>query len=315
MKKFIFLIKKYWNMGLIKSFKFIIDSIIRPFIPFIHNVRWKLLSNINSYIGITDKQYVNDLVVSLTSFPARINTVHTSIESLLMQNLKPNKVILWLSNEEFPNKESDLPNNLLNLKNYGLSIKWCENIGSYKKLIPALRELKNSIIITADDDLYYHPKMVERLYFSYIENPYLIHCHRVTKFYKEDNQFKAIAGGYDVYKMPTFLHKLTGGAGTCYPPGCFYKDVCNIELIRKLIPTNDDIWFWVMTSLNGRKCNIIKNSCNALYFVKNSQETALNYNNDSGENLFWKQLSKIFNQYPEFKNLLNQEWNQMCKTL
>ena len=57
----------------------------------------------------------NDVIVSLTSYPPRIKTVHLTIESLLMQTQRVKKILLWLSPEEFPNKEDDLPSELLNL--------------------------------------------------------------------------------------------------------------------------------------------------------------------------------------------------------
>ena len=59
------------------------------------------------------KPYQPKLIVSLTSFPARINTVHQVIESLLNQTKKADKIILWLAPEQFPNGEKDLPEKLL----------------------------------------------------------------------------------------------------------------------------------------------------------------------------------------------------------
>ena len=57
-----------------------------------------------------------ELIVSLTSYPARIDTVNQTIETLLNQSLCPDKVILWLAPEKFPNREADLPQQLLDLR-------------------------------------------------------------------------------------------------------------------------------------------------------------------------------------------------------
>ena len=73
------------------------------------------------------------IVVSLTSFPARIPTLYITVSSLLNQSMKPDKVVLYLAKEQFPNLENDLPENLLRLKEFGLSIRWCNDIRSYKK--------------------------------------------------------------------------------------------------------------------------------------------------------------------------------------
>ena len=96
------------------------------------------------------------IIVSLTSYPARIDVVNTTIESILNQSLKANRIILWLAPEQFPNKEKDLPDKLIKLKKYGLIIDWYHDIGSYKKLIPTLKLYPNDIIVTADDDVLYN---------------------------------------------------------------------------------------------------------------------------------------------------------------
>ncbi len=46
----------------------------------------------------------------------------------------------------------------------GLTIDWCEDIKSYKKLIPTLKKYPDAIIVTADDDLIYDNKWLEQLY-------------------------------------------------------------------------------------------------------------------------------------------------------
>ncbi|WP_416861963.1 hypothetical protein, partial [Helicobacter ganmani] len=111
----------------------------------------------------------NLLIASLTSYPLRIPTLHYTLYSLLTQTLKPHKLILWLSKEEFPNKEQDLPSSVLDFTNHGLEIKWCEkNIKSYKKLIPTLQDYLNAIIVTCDDDVIYPKNWLSKLYNAYV---------------------------------------------------------------------------------------------------------------------------------------------------
>ncbi|BBA48039.1 hypothetical protein BBJK_01506 [Bifidobacterium bifidum LMG 13195] len=52
------------------------------------------------------------IIVSMTSYPARINTVHLAIRSLLAQKVLPDKIVLWLCKSDFPNRETDLPQTL-----------------------------------------------------------------------------------------------------------------------------------------------------------------------------------------------------------
>ena len=193
--------------------------------------------------GVTQEKRVQKIIVSLTSFPARIEYVSKTICSLLDQTLKPDMVILWLGDDKFPNKEADLPEDLLKLKEYGLTIKWCKDIRSYTKFIPAYKEFPNDLIVTVDDDIYYDRNMLELLYNSYQQNPEYIHCHRCTKIFYKNGKLKAKAGGKKYYKYPSFANKLCGVGGVIYPPHCLYKDITDENLFKTLCPTNDDIWF------------------------------------------------------------------------
>lgn len=303
-------IEKIKKVGVARTLKLLKDRIVGPLVePYCQN-RWKRLSKKEGYVGVNKPERTMPIIVSLTTFPARIKSVHLVIRTLLVQSIKPDKVILWLAIEQFPKKENSLPDSLLELQKYGLTISWCNDIKSYKKLIPTIKAYPNAYIITADDDIFYHPKMIERLYRAYKKDPLSIHCHRVTKFYLEKGEFKTAPGGYEIYKHPSFLHKLTGGSGTLYPPNSLYKDICREDLFMKLTPTNDDIWFWIMAILNGKRCNVVKNSCTALYYVKGSQEESLSSINDNGEMLFWRQFANIIEYYPEVKEKLLEEWNR-----
>lgn len=77
------------------------------------------------------------MVVSLTTFPLRIGKVYLTIQSILRQSRPADRVLLWLSKEEFP-EEAQLPENLLRLKERGLDIRFCDNIRSFKKVFYAL---------------------------------------------------------------------------------------------------------------------------------------------------------------------------------
>ena len=253
------------------------------------------------------KPYQPKLIVSLTSFPARINTVHQVIESLINQTKKADKIILWLAPEQFPNGEADLPKSLLRLKESGLTIDWYHDIRSYKKLIPTLRKYPNELIVTVDDDIIYKPTMLEKLYRTHIKHPKDVACHRATKFVYKRDKFKTIAGGKKHYRGAHFLNKLTGCGGVLYPPHCFYKDILNEDLIMKLAPTNDDQWFWLMAALNRVGVRVVKDKEIDLHYTEGSQEFALCLINDQGEKLFWKDFNRLIEHYPQLKKLLKKE--------
>ncbi len=59
--------------------------------------------------GIRDNGLTNKIIISLTSFPERMDEIHYALYSLLTQTFKPDMLVLWLGEEQFPNKESDIP--------------------------------------------------------------------------------------------------------------------------------------------------------------------------------------------------------------
>ena len=197
----------------------------------------------------------SNVIISLTSFTERINEVPYTIYSLLNQTLKPKKVVLWLADDEFPNKEYDLPESLLKLKNNGLNIKWCDNLKSFKKLIPSLKEYPSDIIVTADDDVFYPECWLESLYNTYLENKNSIICMRCRKIVVKDNGFDKYENWMlsQGFEDASYLNLMTGIGGVLYPPNSLNNKVMDYDLAAKLCPDADDLWFWAMAVLNKTK--------------------------------------------------------------
>ena len=258
-----------------------------------------------SEFGLTHEKRNPQLIVSLTTFPARINQVHLTINTLLRQETKPDRVILWLAESQFPSKENNLPETLLRLKDLGLEIKWCEDIRSYKKLVPSLREFPNDIIVTADDDMYYKEDWLKGLYKAYLKNPDRIYTRRGCRIKIENDEIKVIRPrSYNFnYNFPVdFNNLLMGGAGTLYPPHSLHNDIFNIEKIKTLIPTHDDIYFWVMGLLNNKEVEVVGGFDYSFYYTPSAKSDGLclvnntsSTNGMSADNAF-KTIAK---EYPE----------------
>lgn len=260
------------------------------------------------------------LIVSLTSFPARIKTVNYTIESILLQTKKANMVVLWLGYDKFSNKEKDLPKKLLRLTKFGLTIKWCEDIRSYTKLIPSIEAFPDDIIVTVDDDVWYPPEWLERLYNSYLKEPNLIHTHRALQVTGENGKInKYIDWGIQIYapQEPSYCWHLTGTGGVLYPPHCLYKDICNRERFLSMAPSVDDIWFWAMAILQHTRIRIVEGNIfnfEGVFIVNNLSLWS--------DNAFDKNdvaLAKLMEAYPELKQLLQLDLarmtNKVCRTL
>ena len=94
-----------------------------------------------------------NVIVSLTTFPTRINRVWIVIECMLRQTYKPDRIILWLSKEQFECLDK-LPKSLLKLQSRGLEIKFCnEDLRSHKKYFYSIKKYPCDILITVDDDV------------------------------------------------------------------------------------------------------------------------------------------------------------------
>lgn len=201
------------------------------------------------------------LLVSLTSYPQRLSRLHIAVYSLLRQSLSPDMIILWLARDEFPHGEADLPARLLRLKDYGLDIRFCENLRSYKKILPALRAYPEAVIVTADDDAYYPENWLRLLYQAHEQDPTRIHAYRAHQVTLLEN---ARPAPYMQWKHclsadhgSSFRHLFTGVGGVLYPPGALHPDVLNAESAAALAPTADDLWLWSMAVLGGTRINIV----------------------------------------------------------
>ena len=109
------------------------------------------------------------IIVSFTTYPKRISSAHKIVENMLSQSLKAEKILLYLAEEQFPNKEKDLPKELTELQGQGaVEIKWCDDLRSHKKYFYAMQEYPENLIVTVDDDLVYPVDMLQSLYYSYL---------------------------------------------------------------------------------------------------------------------------------------------------
>ncbi|MFI3315433.1 MAG: glycosyl transferase, partial [Rikenellaceae bacterium] len=127
------------------------------------------------------------LIVSLTSFPARIESVHLVVETIFRQTVKPDMIILWLSNEQFDGVDS-LSDNLIKQQSRGLTIKFKDgDIRSHKKYYYVLKEFPDANIITVDDDIFYKDTLIADLLRYHKSHPDCIVSHYSKKIVTNNN--------------------------------------------------------------------------------------------------------------------------------
>lgn len=205
----------------------------------------------NAGLGINDTERDEKYIVSLTSFPARINQIWITIETILRQSFKPDKIILWLADDQFPDKK--LPESLTRLQERGLTIDFCKDLRSHKKYYYSLKKYPDSNIITLDDDLYFHKDVIKNVVYLHKQFPGLIvtnRAHKITFNGEHINPYRKWVHNV-AEKLPSHLLVATGGAGTLYPEGALSEDVFNVDLIKKLCFNADDLWLKIMELRNN----------------------------------------------------------------
>ena len=256
----------------------------------------------------------NKVIVSLTSFPAAINYAKGAIKSILEGKTLPDKLVLYLTFSQF--KNSKIPpelttlaknNPLFEIRNFN------EDIRSYRKLIPAIKDFPNEIIVTIDDDVRYHKNMLRDLLHLHKQIPKVIIANRAKKI-----KLNAPYRQWKKYRWYHFLfNKLhysfrniqTGVGGVLYPPNSLNEEMIYSNMFKEIAPTTDDIWFWAAAVAKGtyilpfpfgrynKPCGLKK--------PKNLSLKTVNFK--TGKDLNRTALEKILQKYTIIKQRIDNE--------
>lgn len=205
----------------------------------------------------TEGKRKRKLIVSLTSIPSRIDKVWITTESLLRQTYKPDKIILWLAEDEFQNVK--LPVQLIEQQKRGLQICYCDNLRSYKKFYYTAKKYPNDYIVTVDDDIIYAENMLEMLVKTYRKNPRCIICNRAHHIKRNTTGLKEY-GSWTKYEdielsetKPSFYYFFTGCGGNLFPMFMLNRKVLDKDAFMKFAPYADDVWLNFCAWLSGIK--------------------------------------------------------------
>lgn len=192
-----------------------------------------------------------DIVVSLTSFPARINHVWKVIKCLKNQDVRPRKIILWLSKDQFP--DAMIPSNLQKEIDDVFSIVFVgDDIRSHKKYYYAMRSYPQNVIITVDDDVFYKQNMISSLLEIHKLKPHSIVANTTSIISYNKNslmKYNNWERNYNPKECENLIQ--IGVGGVLYPPGCLHSLVLEKDVFMSLAPLADDIWLNAMARLKG----------------------------------------------------------------
>lgn len=196
------------------------------------------------------KSDIPHITVSLTTISSRLANITTTLRSLLSQDYPHFEVRLYLSREAFLLDKGvcgALPEELVELmkEDPRLLVRFTANIGPYRKILPALAEMRGArfLLATADDDSIYPADWLGRLYAAYQVYRCVV-CFRGHHMLRQDRVFRpyrrwmraGLVRNPDLYNLPT------GKDGVLYDTGFFHPGVLNYARALSLAPTADDLW-------------------------------------------------------------------------
>lgn len=243
------------------------------------------------------------VIVSMTSFPPRINGVAKVWFSVIRQNVDKSlyHCVLVLSEVEFPRKELDLPEDLrVLIANNLVELIWHPtNIKSHKKLIPTLLKYPDSTILVIDDDVIRPHGWLNCFLEDHKKHPTDIITGMVAQYLAGDKfiMYSNREYGNTAYgEVIADGRPANGRGGTLYPAHTFTDPrFFDESLFMQLTPNSDESWQFYFNRKEGRKIRLISKQFDVSNFISGSQEqdTALwkiNHRNN-GYDVIWKRLT------------------------
>jgi len=240
------------------------------------------------------------IIISLTILPSRLKNSQKCIQSLLSQDTKPDAIYIWHPQNCRRDKTvvKEMPPYLQNPLIHNLKV---EDMGPITKILPSLKKEwnnKDTIIITADDDVIYPKNWVSGLVEASDKSPNSVFCYRGRNFRDKQNPLYAhtnLVGGHRV-KKNTEVDIVTGTWGALYKPQFFKEEFFDVDLSSKFFFV-DDIWISGQLKKHGVKA-YVTHTPNPITPDENNNVTSLweinrvSDNNDYGIQYFKEYFKK-----------------------
>lgn len=198
-------------------------------------------------------QGTGKILVSMTSYPGRIKNVGISIFLLLkQQTLPPDEVHLWLAAPQFPNKESDLPEDLQKvIKHPKVKLHWTEKDTYCHKRHEIFKYVQpTDLVFLFDDDVHYNDRLIETVLKDHERFPNAIINY---EWYAEHqyNGRRILYNNAKDYAKPSVNIRWCGQSmipSNVYPRECLSDDVQSVR--DEICPVCDESWFtpWLVAN-------------------------------------------------------------------
>lgn len=181
----------------------------------------------------------------MTSWIQRINVVAKFIYHFMTtQSIKPDIFYLWLAEDEFPNKEHDLPNDLLLIcESFNIKICWTKlNEYCFKRWY-VYPQHYSDLVISIDDDIILSPNMIEAIRKEYIKHPIpqVIHYKNCGGEITIKNGIEYHIGNlHNKSSIKNYFQGNCAFTPNSFPLEAFSNDM--IKLRQKICPKCDESW-------------------------------------------------------------------------
>lgn len=262
----------------------------------------------------------NTLIISLTTWPPRIESTPLTLSSLgeSIEGLDA-KIILVLSTDEFPYGMSSLPDVYNKLcKQYNIEILFDEgNIKAHKKLMPTIEKYPHNDILVFDDDKIYSKNTIEAFIESHRNYPNDVivgrsHFRIVPKNGKLISILHTSCLSIPWEKPNILLYnskQASGLAGTLYPKYTFTNSLFyDRKLMMDICEESDEDWQFLFNILEDR--TLRANSIITKDIDNNGYTDCALFKRFGQKhyNTYYDGILKIFPEFYDKLDILNKEY-------
>ena len=252
---------------------------------------WRALALNLGRPAVASRSRPERVVITLSTTPPRATSLGTTLRSLLDQSEPADRVLLALpfvtrGGAPYADAQSiALP--------AGVDVLRCTDEGPATKLLPALQEEPEALLIVVDDDVIYPRNFVETLLREHRLRPDAaigyrgVRLSRGVAFSNLDHVF---ATGIS---EPAQVDVLFGTWGYLLPVGAFDEDVFKLDTAPAEMRWVDDIWFSGQLARRGVPRWVVSadqlplDSFNALRSSLTGGVNASGHNDETGLRYFW----------------------------
>lgn len=213
-------------------------------------------------------------IISLTSTADRLTVARYTLLSLVDQRVAPDRIVLNLSRTPYllDDGVESVPAWLREFSEQGLvEVRWTENTGPYRKLLPTLQGCEDiDVVVTCDDDVIYGQGWLAALLEHAARHPEAIICgHGRIPIRNLAGRLQSYVHWPRVWcdgDYPTLIP--IGVAGVVYRKPLLDYEFLTWREFLHVAPKQDDLWFNMARERKGTTVRIAPGTRNHVYPIE-----------------------------------------------